>query len=114
MSRVRSSLSAVLAVFALAALPSAALAFSPSPGGYHGRVDGSINNGCGGNEGEGYLRLKGGYVKPIKNGKDDCGNAVVVDEILAPSSPGGPGQCNQLNANISANRIKVSAKGSFS
>lgn len=92
---------AVLAFLALA-LPSAALA-APAEGVYHGVINGTGTNQCGGNEGEGFFRFKNGAIVPAGNGVPYCGGNVNASHILAPSNF----TCNQLNANLTVDSIPV-------
>ncbi len=91
-------LAAVLALL----LGAGALAAQGTAGVYHGVLDGSPNTNCGGNEGEGFFRLKNNKIVPVGN-SSFCGSPIEVAQILAPSDF----QCNQLNANLPTTSIKV-------
>jgi len=92
----------------LIAAPSASAA-TPTAGAYHGVVNSTITNPCGGNEGEGFFRLRAtGKVAPLGR-QAYCGGTLNLPKILAPSGF----TCNQLNANLSVATIPVDANGAF-
>jgi hypothetical protein len=98
----------IVAAAALLAAPSAALA-APAAGPYHGVVKGTTTNPCGGNEGEGFFRLRAtGKIAPLGTA-GYCGGQLQLDQILVPSSF----QCNQFNANLTVATIPVDASGAF-
>ncbi len=88
-------------------LGASALAAQGTAGVYHGVINGTPNTNCGGNEGEGFFRLKNKKIVPVDS-SSFCGSPIVVSEILAPSDF----QCNQLNANLKKTSVKVSG-GAF-
>jgi hypothetical protein len=97
-----------IAVIAAVVLAVPAIAHAaPSGGVYHGVVNGTVTNGCGGNEGEGFFRLQGGDIV-APNGFAFCGSPGIQPQILAPSSF----HCNQLNARLETDSIPVQG-GSF-
>jgi hypothetical protein len=93
------------------AIAAVAWAVTPSTGVYHGVVDGSPTGPCGGNEGEGFFKLRqttsGKKIVPAGSFQF-CGGPASVSKILAPSDFA----CNQLNATLEVGRIPVS-QGSF-
>ena len=81
----------------------------PTVGAYHGVVNGTIKSPCGGNEGEGFFRLRStGKIAPLGR-QAYCGGTVNLTRILVPSNF----TCNQLNANLSVATIPVDANGAF-
>jgi len=100
----RNSARCTVAGIALAGLLGAsALAAQGTAGVYHGVINGTPTNNCGGNEGEGFFRLKKQKIVPVGNASY-CGSPIFVPNILAPSDL----KCNQLNANLTTTSIKVS------
>jgi len=88
-----------------------AWAIVPKNGVYQGVVNGSIVSPTGHNEGEGYFRAKGTVAtkKIVATGDFTCGGSLCSNaHILAPSDF----MCNQLNANLEATKIPVTA-GAF-
>jgi hypothetical protein len=93
----------------LVALP--AWAVTPSNGVYQGIVDGSPNSN-GHNEGEGYLRVKSTSAgkKIVPPGAFQCGGSPCEDDHITAPQDGF--ECNQLNVDLTAKSIPISA-GAF-
>ena len=104
---MRPLLALVLTTAALA-LPASAIA-APVAGPYHGIVNGTPTSPCGGNEGEGWFKLRqSGKIAPLGSARW-CGFRITVPEIYAPSAF----VCNQGNAKLAVGLIPVDASGFF-
>jgi hypothetical protein len=106
---MRSGLVAVAVAVALAAVPAVASA-APVAGVYHGVVNGTIKNPCGGNEGEGFFKLRTNNRIAAPGTFRYCGGRATLSTIIAPSNF----VCNQFNANLPVDTIPVDTSNKFS
>jgi hypothetical protein len=95
--------SATIGVVGLMAmlLSVAPAAAAPQAGDYHGVVNGTTKNSCGGNETEGFFRLKNGgsaqKIVPLGSAPY-CNSTVMWSEILAPWNFSCPGPSNRISS----------------
>ena len=106
--RMRSGLALAAVAVAVAAVPAVASA-APTPGVYHGVVNGTVQNPCGGNEGEGFFKLQTNNRIAAPGTFRYCGGRGTLSTIIAPSDF----VCNGVNANLPVDTIPVDSAGSF-
>jgi hypothetical protein len=101
---VRKLVVSAVALICLSAATGTAFAVKAANGGYHGTINGTVKNVCGGNENEGYFRVKNQGAKIVPLGNDNaCGGPIFFSQILAPSDF----ECNPVNARLTATSIPI-------